>query len=846
MAEPLTRPIQVFLDTKQLIQIQRTGTRGPNRDFFEDNDAGFRRHKERILKSLNQARTALQERDDPAGFILVQMRQEGLGKSYRPLGALFTNSHGFALVGGGAIGQMYFQATPEALDELITLIEKKAEVTPKIIQNTKTGESEKRVSPYRSELGAIDDIRMPAPSDRLNFSAEEGVSWLGKENVIGGYVVELFQPEPRVAPEAVYAMLRRFESRLRHLGGVHAIPFGARRGRATSTALTVDLGSTSRDRIELPFQETALLQQSTEKKLPAHLDRSVSRHQALLDILSTEPLVRRIELPLRLEATPANSTGLATAADIPGPIHGQSYPVAGIIDAGVCSVPQLALWCAGSAGLIPPADRDEEHGSFIAGLLIAAGGLNPDLASRFERVPCRFYDLDILPGRGLLSRYYHTPEEFFDQLESQIAAAKSQTGARIFNMSLGAPNVRQGLGYSSFAAQLDRIAKDQDVIFVVSAGNLRGISARPEWLKEADATLAMLATRAMAEERITAPGEHLYGITVGALNPPGAVGTLADVPTAYTRRGPGPGGARKPELAQIGGALPRGGNRSGLFSIGPDGKLADGCGTSYAAPLVTATLAVLNHRLHGTAQRETLMALPVHNARRPEPMLHRALRSIARDFIGFGVTCDADTCLSDRPHSITLVFEDVLPPRRELGFVFTWPRSLTNADGKCRGHVDITLAYTPPIDPAFDSECQRVQLEAVLHQLEEKELDDGSIEMNPQSRLKHSDTDLAQNLDYSERYMLENGLKWTPLKRYERNMPRGIGTRSDWRLGLKGLTRAGAVYPNDGVPFSIIMTISDPRGEAPIYEEVRNEILRRGLRLADITVAQRIRASGRT
>lgn len=130
------------------------------------------------------------------------------------------------------------------------------------------------------------------------------------------------------------------------------------------------------------------------------------------------------------------------------------------------------------------------------------------------------------------------------------------------------------------------------------------------------------------------------------------------------------------------------------------------------------------------------------------------------------------------------------------------------------------------------------------YQLEEKEVD-GEIKEDAQPRLNHTDSALPEHLAYTERYLLESGLKWTPIKRYERNMPRGVGTGGEWRLALKALTRAGVVYPEEGVPFTLVMTISDPKEEAPIYEEVRAEILRRGLRLADITIAPRLRVRGR-
>jgi hypothetical protein len=379
------------------------------------------------------------------------------------------------------------------------------------------------------------------------------------------------------------------------------------------------------------------------------------------------------------------------------------------------------------------------------------------------------------------------------------------------------------------------------VIFVVSAGNLRGRDARPEWPSAPEKALEMLATRAIAEERITAPGDHLYGLTVGAINPPGVDGSVDGAPTTYTRRGPGPGGARKPELAHIGGVTPRSGNRTGLHSVGLDGQLIDGCGTSYGTPLVTSSVAAIDHRLESLASRETILALAVHKARKPSLLEARPLRTVARDFVGFGIPRHADVCLSDEPHSITLLFADTLHPRRELSFTFAWPRSLASEDGKCRGRVDVTLCHTPPVDAAFDAECQRAQLYAGLYQLEQKEKADGEIVIDPKQRLNHCDSQLPEHFEYTERYLLESGLKWTPIKRYERMMPKGCGRTSEWRLTLKALTRAGVIYPREGIPFALLMTISDPRGVAPIYEEVRNEVLRRGLRLADITVAQRLR-----
>ena len=260
--------------------------------------------------------------------------------------------------------------------------------------------------------------------------------------------------------------------------------------------------------------------------------------------------------------------------------------------------------------------------------------------------------------------------------------------------------MRRGLNYSVFAQALDDIAAEHDILFVVSAGNLRGTDARGPWPSDGDEAVRLLARGTAADELMTAPAEHLLGLSVGALNPPSIPGQIAELPTTYTRRGPGVGGARKPDLSHYGGISRRGGNTTGLYSFAPDSTVVDNSGTSFAAPLVASTVATIDHRLQGAVPRETLIALLVHRAQRCDAMQHAALRHVAREFVGFGMPPPAEVCLSDSVHSITLVFSETLAFHRELEFVFSWPRSLVTVAGKCRGRADVTLAFTPPITPS--------------------------------------------------------------------------------------------------------------------------------------------------
>ena len=839
----VSRPIQVFLDTGQFISLRESRPRGGNRDFFAGDNPGFSRHKSAMRQRLRDASDALRRDDQAAGFVIVQMREAALAKSYRPLSVLFSKANSFRLVGGGSIGEIFFQCTPSALDRLDHRIEIRAEIEPRVAENEETGKFEPRPSAYRSELGGIEDIRLPAPADRIGFSAREAAEWLSRPDTLGAYLVELFRPDPTLDRAAVNSMVEGFRRRLLRLGGIVALPLfsaGSRRSSRGHLAMSIQLtADVERSFISLPLADPPSTRQGLPGRtlLSATQKVSVERHQRFLEQMAAEPLVRRITLPPSLQIPPLDGSQVARTSTLPPPPR-QGAPVVGIIDGGVADIAPLALWRTGGTDAIDPADRDLAHGTFIAGLVAGARALNPHIEARLEPGGCRYYDIPLMPRPSLVPNYYVVFSDFFDQLEEEVIRAKSNAGVRVFNLSLGAPGMRRGLGYSVFAQALDDISAVHDILFVVSAGNLRGPQARPPWPSDGNDAVRLLAQGTAADELITAPAEHLLGLSVGALNPPGIAGHGSDLPTTYTRRGPGVGGARKPDLSHYGGVSPRGGDRTGLSAFAPDSSVVDNNGTSFAAPLVASTAATIDHRLEGSVPRETLIALLVHRAQRCEAMRHAALRHVAREFVGFGTAPPADACLSDRPHAITLVFSESLGARRELQFVFSWPRSLVTPAGKCRGRVDLTLAITPPIDPQFDAECLRVQLEAYLHQIE---TDPDTGEDDPQSRLNHCDSELPAGRDYTETYLLKTGLKWTPVKRYYLAMPRGRGSSSNWRLALRSSTRAGDVFPASGVPFTIVITISDLEQTAPVYDEVRNEISRRGLELADITVAHRVR-----
>ena len=98
------RPIQVFMGTRQFIEREEPEPfGGGNKDFFAGDDAGFARHKQRLRGRIKAVASALRGAGQPMGFVKVVQREEALAKSHRPLRALFSRAHRFALVGADGL-----------------------------------------------------------------------------------------------------------------------------------------------------------------------------------------------------------------------------------------------------------------------------------------------------------------------------------------------------------------------------------------------------------------------------------------------------------------------------------------------------------------------------------------------------------------------------------------------------------------------------------------------------------------------------------------------------------------------------------------------------------------------
>lgn len=829
----MASPIQIVLNPENYEEAREAGGGGGRKDFFAHRNRDFATHRKALISQLDAVSGILSaQATGPVGFVKVILRREAWAKSHRPMTALFRQDLA-PVIGGGDLGVMIVEAEPAGLRQVAAEMARTEDDTrTKIDPNS--GKEVPNPSARKSETGAIERIELYGPTDRRNFSVEEAIAWLSNPMTGSGYEVELFDAVPPRGDwdrldTAHRRMVESFLAGFNNLGfgvSVERLPHLRRhqpllsvrvdRGADGAVLLLVDPPANERRRELAPFSP------------------DLDQHVRLLAFLDKHPLVRRINLP-GIVVRSAQSAGGARMrpTDLALPVRDsrRSHPRLGIIDGGISDA--LSDWVIDRWDVLADEHINHAHGTFIGGLAVAGAALNGPAVCP-EDDGAELVDVAIFPDEatgGFANYYSGGLPQFFDEMEAAVADASARHGVRVFNMSLNILQPAAPESYSPHAVRLDRIAEDNNAVIFASAGNTRPQDLRVEWA--ADPTTALAGLALARNDNLLTPAESARNVAVAAINPPDLAGSVAYAPARYSRRGPGLRSGVKPDLAHVGGSgtsHPTLG--TGLFSILPDGTITDDCGTSYAAPLVAKTAAALDHAIEGEVSRETLIGLLVHHAEIPEPLRPKLLAPVARHLVGFGIPPSASRILETGQHSITLVFASRIQHSQQINFRFPWPASLVGPGGKCRGRARLTLVSTPPLDPRFGAEFVRINIDAALQQ----EQRDGRWKRRLESLYHPSKRDAPP----IEAERIDHDLKWSPVKVYEKTFPQGVGPSSNWRLFIDYLTRAGETMPDGGVPFTAIVTISDPDGDAPVFNDMRQNLQSLGATIADIRTAARI------
>ncbi len=509
--------------------------------------------------------------------------------------------------------------------------------------------------------------------------------------------------------------------------------------------------------------------------------------------LSAIPGVRKVsiaeEFTTGLDSQPEFYSPVRPFASTELRARNEDAPVVGVLDTGV-SAGHLDPWIDDRVAYDVGADRDPGHGTFAAGLIVDARNLN-DGDDSFPDDAAAIVDAQVMPGSGI-------SEAFLHERVVEVVTNPNMSHVKVWNCSFGSRRVGAP-EYGTFAQELDAISAEHGVLFVVAAGNYVHLPERG-WPP---------ASGIAFEDRISSPAEAVRALTVGARAHKGGRVT-AGSPASYTQRGPNFAAHIKPEVCHWAGDVSVAGDLDGfgVQSLVPSGELAESVGTSFAAPQVSSIAANTWQALEQSGAvdhvtPELVKGLLVHSA----ALADTTTEPQYRDYYGWGVPNSSSAVLGNDGGSFTTVHEVVLTPGSNwLKSPFPVPECLITEGNKFQGEVFLTIAYSPPIDPAFGAEAVRYEVDGGF----------GSMMMSPKGRMEFKSITPGErpSSDLWEANQIAEG-KWAPIKTYRHRYPRGKAG-GDWALRLSLTERVSNEVGQEQLVYAIV-TFRGLEDGMPVY-----------------------------
>jgi len=564
-------------------------------------------------------------------------------------------------------------------------------------------------------------------------------------------------------------------------------------GNETTDVLIKNALITLANEYGIELEEIHYGKRQTFLKMSAANDNANKIFSSFIGLQSLSPMPSYRPGDFQLQTT---SVGDADVTLCPPPLDDHEYPVVGVIDSGICKKSTLlSPWIIAQEHYVPETLQENSHGTMVAGLIANGRSLNHS-DQRFPMAQAKIVDVAVFEkGKNL--------EE--DNLVTIIEeVVEKYPKVKVWNLSLGGATAVPYNEFSDFACFLDEMHDTHKCLFVVASGNHHHLQSWPQ-------------TRDFGgQDRVSSPGDSIRSLTVGSIANKANPNSLskAEEPSPFSRCGPGPNYIPKPEITHYGGncAANESYAQTGILSLGPNNSHFESLGTSFSAPLASAQAAVLWQQLE-TGENpcipERVKALMVHSA------LVRS-QSVTTDTLnnyGFGQPGDVIDTLYCDPNTITLMFETDL---RHGGHEFErWPLPipdcLTTDDGKFKGEVLMTLVYSPMIDKNYSSEYCRTNVDAAMGSY--KQDDDGTYHFSSLIPVAPKDLSLLY-----EKFRIEHGFKWSPVKAYHKTFPRGTMVDT-WRLKMKVTRRAEEANPGYPQRATLLLTLRSTTPEQQVYNE---------------------------
>jgi hypothetical protein len=276
---------------------------------------------------------------------------------------------------------------------------------------------------------------------------------------------------------------------------------------------------------------------------------------------------------------------------------------------------------------------------------------------------------------------------------------------------------------SPWAATLDTLARELDIVIIVSAGN-SSAGVRAPWGEDAEQITRTYPDYLVSpENRIVEPATAAIALTVGSLAHANGLPTdgsggaelraiaSLNLPTPVTRSGPGVNDSIKPDLVDFGGTVLFDGMTqrivsgdqyasAGMLTLRPDylgGLLTSSTGTSMAAPRIAYKAALLV-RAMPTASANMIRALLAVSASSPAEALESLQRfgpDGQRACLGYGIPDVARALDSEERRVIFIADRQELATDQFALYRVPLPSEFQKTKGK--RYIRVSLAFDPPV-----------------------------------------------------------------------------------------------------------------------------------------------------
>ena len=240
---------------------------------------------------------------------------------------------------------------------------------------------------------------------------------------------------------------------------------------------------------------------------------------------------------------------------------------------------------------------------------------------------------------------------------------------------------------------LDNIQDENNVLIIKSAGNCNNFA------------------KGLPKSRISKTADSVRSLVVGSIAETQGEHDYAEpnMPSPFTRVGPGPASIVKPDLVFYGGNAGVDKGKlviNGVPSFGLDGNIYKNVGTSFSTPRVSRIAAELAFMMHEDFDALLIRALMIHYAKYPADIKMKMTDKVAQ--MGFGMPVGANEILYNSPDEITLILRDTLEKGSFIEmFDFPFPTSLVDENGFFRGQIILTLVNKSLVDEKQAGEyCQ--------------------------------------------------------------------------------------------------------------------------------------------